>query len=201
MHGSRACLSQHQKHPPLCPRVLRGLWPVTSQGLSFKSHSLAHPRSPGFSSLCCPAPVAKRLSICANFPSSNTPYMPPKTSLLQSHIDRLHKTDHPAVQGSACAAVFDQLGQHNAFSSKAGSAAMLQCLAHGSPAVTQAAVQGMCHLVSQAGMDAGQATDMLLASLASPGSEACVLALVDGIADLAQEQALQGTVAFQCLGL
>ena len=78
---------------------------------------------------------------------------------------------------------------------------MLQCLAHGSPAVTQAAVQGMCHLVSQAGMDAGQATDMLLASLASPGSEACVLALVDGIADLAQEQALQGTVACQCLGL
>ena len=78
---------------------------------------------------------------------------------------------------------------------------MLQCLAHGSPAVVQAAVQGMRHLVSKAGMDAGQATDMLLASLASPGSEACVLALVGGIAHLAQEQALEGTAGVHCLGL
>ena len=78
---------------------------------------------------------------------------------------------------------------------------MLQCLAHGSPAVAQAAVQGMRQLVSQAGMDAGQATDMLLASLASPGSEACVLALVGGIADLAQEQALQGTAAVHFFAL
>ncbi|KAK9824076.1 hypothetical protein WJX72_007541 [[Myrmecia] bisecta] len=110
------------------------------------------------------------------------------SNTLQQHLDRLH-TQHPAIQRFAVAALFEALAQHEAYASKAGTAALRACLGHTDQVVAEEAVRQLRVFVPKPGLKLNDALDLILAALAAAG-EGTVDVLIQGAAAMCVPQQL-----------
>ncbi|KAK9836092.1 hypothetical protein WJX81_000611 [Elliptochloris bilobata] len=84
-------------------------------------------------------------------------------------LDRL-AVDNPVIQRIAVGSVFHLLGQHGTYKTKAGTAAIQQCLGHSSNVVVDEAAQQLCSFVPRPGLSADDAYDLLLAAVSAAGA-------------------------------